>query len=272
MASILLTGADGYLGSRFAACLHRQNRAFDRLSCRLHDIAPGCLPQRYVIHCAGKTSLSVGSDYVADNVLGTAALMRGLQADARVVFVSSRKVYPPIANVWLDEDHLTAPSDAYGQSKLAAEQCIKQSGHKFVIFRAGAMFGHPEKVAKFPDQAVRAACAGQAITLAQPARQEDYLDVDVMAERLLQACCDGSHWGQIYNVSGPMRDLSDIINALNQACLETLGRAITIHHAHFPIPRFPWLNDDRLQATFPKLRQADDKQIFIRMLRAQNAF
>lgn len=269
MDKILLTGAGGYLGSRVAAHLRRCNKAFDSLPCRLHEIEPGTLHYRYVIHCAGKNAQSGDVDYHAANALGTRFLLAGLGASARVVFVSSRKVYAQTDNVCVDENGQTCPSDDYGKSKLNAERYLKDSSSACVVFRAGGMFGHPHRCGRFADQALRAALSGHTIALATPSRQEDYLDVDLMAELLTAACADGLHWGHQYNVTGPVRSLDSMLGALDRVCQELLFRPISVRPTPLAVPRFPWLDNRKLEAHFPWFQQLDDAQIFRRMLTAQ---
>lgn len=270
-ANLLLTGASGYLGSRVADLLRREGVAFDALSGRLQDIAPGSLRYRHVLHCAGVTSLRGTPDFAETNTWGTACLLRGLAPDAQVVFVSTRKVYPRRADTCADESLAPDPWDDYGASKLEAEHLLHASGRKVVIFRAGAMFGHPARESKFPDLALQAALAGQCVTLATPPRCEDYLDVEQMARAMVRVCGDGPHWGRTFNITGPVRPLDGIVDALNRACLAVLGRTVAVRRQPMPAPIFPWLDVCRLHAFFPGLQQPDDEAIFTRMLRARLA-
>jgi len=269
MDKILLTGAGGYLGSRVAVHLQRCNKAFDILACRLHEIEPGTLHYRYVIHCAGKNSQSGDVDYYAANVLGTRFLLAGLSNNARVVFVSSRKVYSQTDNACVDEQGETYPSDPYGASKLDAERCLKDRSKEFVVFRAGAMFGHPHRCGRFADLALRAALSRHTISLATPSRQEDYLDVDLMAALLTAACEDGLHWGHQFNVTGPVRSLDSIVGALDRVSLELLSAPISVRLTPLAVPRFPCLDNRKLHAHFPWFQQLDDEHIFRRMLTEQ---
>lgn len=281
MDALLLTGAGGYLGSRVACALRRAGRAFDVLPGRLEDIVPGSLPHRTVIHCAGKTSGSSPTDLERANRHGTDCLLAGLGVGrgrrpgpaARLVFVSTRKVYPQPDDgaAALTEAHPPAPWDAYGASKLAAEDAIRASGLPYVLFRAGSMFGHPTQTRKFPDQALRAALADRPVTLATPPRQEDYLDVERMAALLLLAAQDGPHWNHTFNVTGPVRDLAALVDGLCQAWHALRATPLALRTAPFPVPRFPWLDNGKLDAFFPACRQLDDRQIFRRMLLAADA-
>jgi len=60
-----------------------------------------------------------------------------------------------------------------------------------------------------------------------------------------------------------------MLNALDRASLEVLATPITVRSVPFPIPRFPWLDNGKLQAYFPAFKQVDDQQIFRRMLQAR---
>lgn len=265
----MLTGASGYLGSRVAALLRQQGIAFDVLAGRLQDIEPGSLHHSHVLHCAGATARSRVPDFAKANAYGTQCLLRGLGAHARVVFVSTRKVYPQMADTCIDEGRAPAPWEAYGASKLEAERLLHASGRGVVIFRAGAMFGHLLRTSKFPDIALQAALANEPVTLATPARCEDYLDVDLMAQMMINACSNGPHWGHTFNITGPVRPLDGIMDALNRACLSELGRPLRVLRQPMPIPPFPWLDRGKLTAYFPGLTQAADDLIFARMLRAR---
>lgn len=266
MVELLLTGARGYLGSQVADYLRQQGIAFDVLDGRLHDMAPASLRYRCVVHCAGKTNRSVNSNYMEDNAVGTERLLAGLDPKARVVFVSSRKVYPRMADATIDENCNTAPWDEYGASKLLAECRIRSSGRQFVIFRAGTMFGHGTQVGRFGDLALQMVLEGRTLSLATPDRPEDYLDVEMMADILVQATQDGPHWNHIFNISEPVRSLHGLVADLNGVCEEVLGVSVAVQHIPLPIPVFPWMNGLKLKTYFQRTQQLDDKNIYRRML------
>lgn len=266
MVPLLLTGATGYLGSRVAAAIDRAGLACDVLSQRLETIEPNSLAgYRTVLHCAGALRNRPEQQQTA-NVDGTGALLRGLAPNCRVVFVSSRSVYPATGHVSVDESQQPRPWDGYGTSKLLAEMALKDSGRPFVIFRSSALFGHPYRSGTFPDHAVDHALAGNSIELATPDRQIDYLDVDMLAELLLRACANGKHWGQIFNVAGPSRSLTEMIETLQNRLLEVVGLRASINAVDIAIPQYPLLDSRRVQSCFPNCSQASDSMIFSRML------
>ena len=78
------------------------------------------------------------------NRLATAELAETAQRMGvqRLVFASSiRAQCGPVASSVLDETHAPQPTDAYGRSKLAAEQAIRASNVPFTILRPVLIYG-----------------------------------------------------------------------------------------------------------------------------------
>lgn len=268
MDSILLTGSQGYLGSRVAAALTFAGISFRSLDRRLESITPASLSCRTVIHCAG--ALRNNAEHMfATNAEGTHHLVRGLAQDARIVFVSTRSVYPRAGLRLVDERQAVDPADDYGASKLAAEECIRASGKDFVIFRASTLFGHPGRAGSFPDHALDQTLEGHPVQLARPDRDVDYLDVDVLAQLLVAASGNGDHWGQVLNVAGPPRSLGDMIHTLDRVLVAHAGRSATIDPTPMPLPDYPLLDTTRCRKLFPAVRQDLDDAIYARMLRGR---
>jgi nucleoside-diphosphate-sugar epimerase len=268
MDTILLTGATGYLGSRVASALDAAGAAFTTLGTKLEGITPKSLHHPIVVHCAGALR-NKGDRLHAANVTGMQHLLRGLSRPARVIYVSTRSVYPLAGHHPVDENTAPAPWDAYGETKLAAETLLTESGHDFVIFRASALFGHPTRSGTFPDFALDHACASRPVHVAIPDRVEDYLDVDHMASVIVSACGPGAHWGKVINISGPARSLTGMIETMADRCKDQTGNTVDIRLAEIPVPRYPLLDHGRLTALFPSMHQAADDTIFTRMLRGR---
>lgn len=267
MASVLLTGATGYLGSRVGAALGAAGIPFQVLPGRLEDIRPASLQGLdAVIHCAGALRRRA-SNLESANSQGTRCLLEGLSPRTRIIFISSRSVYAGNGHEAVDERAPTTPRDDYGASKLSAERAIQSSGREFVIFRASGLFGHPERAGIFLDHALETALAGGRVTLATPDRQEDYLDVDVMARLMVAALAEGPHWGRVLNAAGPMRSLSGTVADLAGAIESLCGRSVDIDRRAIPLPAYPLLATGSLQQLFPGITQSSDKDIFARMLR-----
>lgn len=139
MKSILLTGASGFLGRELLKRLKGAHR-FVRKSSGMKDEFVGDITDRdsvaravsgsgVVVHAAAVVKGS-RSDYKRVNVEGTRNLVEAaVKAGIRhFVFVST---------ILAAYERTTA----YGRSKLAAEEIVRNSGLPFTIFRVSIMYG-----------------------------------------------------------------------------------------------------------------------------------
>ena len=157
---VLVTGGAGYIGSHtlvellgqgHAACVVddfsngapaaiERVRALTNAPLELHEadirdtaaltrIARGFAPEA-VVHFAGLKavgeSVARPVDYYDVNVSGTLSLLRAMEAAGcgRIIFSSSATVYGEPVYLPYDEDHPTAPTSVYGQTKLMAERIL----------------------------------------------------------------------------------------------------------------------------------------------------
>lgn len=162
---IMLTGGAGYIGSHTCVALIRAGYSpliFDNF-CNAHPevlnrirritgvsptVVRGDVCDREalakafathrcsaVIHLAGRKSVveSVSQPlaYYENNVAGTLALLQAMLAAHvhRLVFASSATVYGKPLYLPLDEDHPLAPTNPYGQTKLAVERMLADLAH-----------------------------------------------------------------------------------------------------------------------------------------------
>lgn len=153
---ILVTGASGFIGSRFCELARAAGydvTAFMRPRQRsarypAPDVVFGRLPYDvperawkdvdYVVHLAGATTGQDDAENHAINVEGTRVLLEQAKVHAKIkrfVFVSSQSA------------HKDAVS-AYGKTKLIAEGLVSHSGLPYAIVRPGLVFG-PGKVGLF---------------------------------------------------------------------------------------------------------------------------
>ena len=167
---ILVTGATGFVGSHLCSRLKTENRELrcserNRFSIEnsvvVGDIGPDtpwgeALPNVYtVVHLAARAHIMKDEvpdpleEYRKVNVDGTLNLARQA-AEAgvkRFIFISSIKVngeQTPL-NEPFTEEHTPAPEDAYGISKLEAEQGLQklasETGMEVVIIRPPLVYG-----------------------------------------------------------------------------------------------------------------------------------
>jgi nucleoside-diphosphate-sugar epimerase len=143
---ILVTGASGFIGRHLVAALAGEGRAMralvrsDSAAERVREVAPdaelaygdvadadalkaAAADCELVYHLAG-TYRGSPAELHRSHVSGTARVLRTIDPQARVVYVSSTSVYG-----WNQDwpaDHATPPrpTSAYGQAKLAAERLV----------------------------------------------------------------------------------------------------------------------------------------------------
>jgi len=162
----LITGGSGYLGSHLSKALKEAgwhvvifdlvppaHRYYDYWChgniCDNNDLFTLFDSYQFdtVFHLAGRIevgeSMKHPTEFWYNNVAGTANLLRRMQSSNtnKIIFSSTAAVYEPkLLGSWnkymIHENHpLTNNNSVYGNTKLACEQMIKDSGMKYGIFR-----------------------------------------------------------------------------------------------------------------------------------------
>lgn len=131
---ILLTGSTGFLGTRIAEELQLRGLAWRPLRVRLHQMLPADLEgASIVIHCAGLTPgrSCRNQDFFEVNAAGTSRLLEQCEQSGvrRFIYISSMGVKFP---------------SAYAQSKLLAEERVKQSRLEWLVLRPAHLYGPHE--------------------------------------------------------------------------------------------------------------------------------
>ena len=165
--TVLVTGSDGFVGRHLVPYLAAQGYrviAASRAASIFEDpnVVSAALPDlsepfdwqpllkqcNAVVHLAGIAhSLAADTLYDRINHRATADLARAaLQSGKHLVFVSSILAQTgSFSDHDLTEDDLPKPNNAYGRSKLAAEQAIRAAGGSFTILRPVVIYGEGEK-------------------------------------------------------------------------------------------------------------------------------
>jgi UDP-glucose 4-epimerase len=165
--SVLVTGCDGFIGCHLVPYLSAQGykviaasraaRAFEApniVVARLPDLStpfdwqPLLHDCDAVVHLAGIAHTFAKEDqYDRVNHQATARLAQAAHRNGtHLVFVSSIAAQSgSFSERELTEDDPPLPDNAYGRSKLAAEDSIRASGCSFTILRPVAMYGSGEK-------------------------------------------------------------------------------------------------------------------------------
>lgn len=161
---VLLTGATGFVGRHLIADLTQAGYAV-RVATRQPaaalpagieevvvgdiagpvDWAPALADVDAVVHAAGIAHAGPGipeARYDSVNTAATLTLAEAASAVGRFVFISSiRAQSGPTAPAVLTEDDAPRPEDAYGRSKLAAEQGLARLDRPWVALRPVLVYG-----------------------------------------------------------------------------------------------------------------------------------
>lgn len=178
-----------------------------------------------IVHLAGIAHTGPGiadAVYERINHLGTMHLAHAAEAAgaAHFVFVSSvRAQSGPTADRVLTENDTPHPSDAYGRSKLAAEQSLRAMKLPHTILRPVLIYG-PDVKGNLATLAKLAALPVP-LPLAGLTRQRSLLGIDGLIGAIVLALRNPATIGQTYLVADPAPlSVAEIVTALRRG----LGR------------------------------------------------
>jgi len=168
---VLVTGAAGHVGKHLIPALLAKNygvrvavlnaeearEAFKDAPLEIMELDLGSAEQPAfdtiakgvdaVVHMAavGVVNSSIGREKIfAVNVEATKKLLRACKKSdgfKRFVFISSSALYHHPFRLPIEESDVPSPGNAYGESKVAAEQAVRESGVPFVILRPVVIYG-----------------------------------------------------------------------------------------------------------------------------------
>lgn len=136
---ILLTGANGFLGSFIKAALETKGNLIslgtshnNNIVCDLSNNIPEIPNVDVVIHAAGRAHVVPGTEtekemFFKVNVDGTKNLLKALEKSnglKKFIFISSVSVYGLFEGKLINEQTPLNATDPYGKSKIAAENLI----------------------------------------------------------------------------------------------------------------------------------------------------
>jgi UDP-glucose 4-epimerase len=253
VSRLLVTGASGFIGRAVIAAFAAEGRAVRAAARRPLPSVPDCVEAvqhgdlaqpvdwrplldgvDQVVHLAGiaHTGRGVASAlYDAVNREATAQLCAAAAAAGirHFVFVSSiRAQIGAAADHALTESDPTLPSDAYGRSKLAAEQAVHASGVPFTILRPVLLYG-PGAKGNFALLA-RAAASRWPLPLKDFKNRRSFLAIDNFIAALSFVLATPATIGETYVVADPgvPPQLAEVIATLRR----TKGK----HPRLWPLP------------------------------------
>lgn len=264
MASVLLTGASGYLGAAIGAELREHGIAYDVLPCRLEQLEEkSLLGYQKVIHAAGAPRHRGPTANEQSNRIGTGRMLAALDGSPEILFISSRLVYGHQPGCTCNEEDPAQPSDVYGLTKLAAERYIRESRFPHAILRIPGLIGEsPAGIGhNFFAEALRCFMSGEIVTRFTPDRRHDNLDV-----RALAKVCSG--WANdscrlpegVTNITGVSRSLHGTLAEFAAAAKRFGGRPICEDRHASEMP-WPFMSDERFRREVGEISQRSDTEI-----------
>ncbi|HMQ48389.1 MAG TPA: NAD-dependent epimerase/dehydratase family protein [Saprospiraceae bacterium] len=150
MKTLLLTGANGFLGQEIQTCLKDEFQIItlgrspeSTVICDLAKQVPAIpLAIDIVVHCAGKAhivprSSSEKEDFFKVNTAGTQHLLKGLEQLPRlpeqIIFISTVAVYGLDSGELITEEAPLLGESPYAKSKIAAEKELLDWGHRHQV-------------------------------------------------------------------------------------------------------------------------------------------
>lgn len=160
--NVLVTGAEGQLGKALSALVTTgKNRCQDTFlfaGRQVLDLTDGEAvseffaghPVDVVINCAAYTNVDraeteCAAAYAVNRDAAARLAVACRNAGATLIHISSDYVFSGEASVPYTEDAKTVPATVYGQSKLAGEKAVTDSGCDYIIVRTSWLYGSDGK-------------------------------------------------------------------------------------------------------------------------------
>ena len=261
MKTVLVTGADGFVGQHLCAALSRAGMQPFALSGDIRDresiVRQLCAAEPDgIVHLAALASVASSWDTQSEvwdvNATGTDTLVSAIRErapQARVLAVSSAEVYGivPENEQPIVETREPAPRSPYAVSKLAAEAPVLHSGLDAVVARPFPHLGPGQDerfaIASFAGQIARIERGGQepVLRVGNLDARRDLLDVRCVAEAYV-AVLQGQLTGLVNVASGVAWRIGDVLDRL--LALSTVRIAIEIDPARLRPADVPLLAGD----------------------------
>jgi dTDP-4-dehydrorhamnose reductase len=160
---ILVLGASGYVGGAVHQALSRRHEVTGTSGS--HPV-PGLVP--LVLHFAGVADLSVAEN---DPALATALNVRSTEVvldaiEGKLVFISTDNVFPGTAEQYTEDDE-RSPVNAYGRSKVAAEDAVL-AARRHLVIRLPLMYGPSPYADRFLDRLAKPVTSAQTDVVCAP--------------------------------------------------------------------------------------------------------
>jgi GDP-4-dehydro-6-deoxy-D-mannose reductase len=232
MNKILITGAQGFLGSVLRQRCTLAGNAVLGLGAEEGDIADSSTCRRYneeavshVFHLAAKTfvpdSWTKPMDFYRTNVMGTENVLEFCRRKNVPLTYVSAFVYGNPSSLPIAEEHPVVPNNPYAHSKYLAEQlCEFYSAHyqvKITVIRPFNIYGAGQAGRFLIPHVVRQVLHEDVIKVKDLRPKRDYVYVDDVADALMLTLGPSAAYS-VYNIaSGGSLSVQEIIDIVQQA-------------------------------------------------------
>src|SRR6202167_1094965 len=210
---VVITGAAGFIGSRFAEVLLDARVSFVEGSITDADVTDDQLRGAHaVVHLAAEShvdrSITGARAFYETNVIGTHQLLESARGGdvQRFVHVSTDEVYGSIGDGSWREDHILEPNSPYSSAKagsdLAALAYHRTFGLNVMVTRCSNNYGPRQFPEKLIPLFVTNLFDGNKVPLyGDGLNVRDWLFVDDHCRGILRVL-EGGRAGEIYNIGG----------------------------------------------------------------------
>lgn len=226
---ILVTGANGFIGSNLAHALELDGCNVIRFSLSDGDIAHAGLDYSgigHVFHLAARTSVPESwrapSDFYETNVLGTVNVLELCRRIGASLTYLSSYIYGPPLRLPINEEHPVRAFNPYSSSKILAEEAARFYACSFrvpvTIIRPFNIYGPGQTNAFLIPMIIQQALSPEtrSIEVADDRPKRDQLFVSDLVELLLRTMDGGGlrtyNAGSGYSVGIP--EITSIVNGL----------------------------------------------------------
>lgn len=153
--NVLVTGANGQLGSELKALTGRMNLPFRFMFTDVNDLDVTNRDEvarfvdehriRYIIHCAAYTAVDkaeadIEKAYLLNEKAVENIAVAALEVGAKVIHISTDFVFDGSARIPYKESDEPKPLSVYGKSKLKGEQALQAVGGDWIILRTSWLY------------------------------------------------------------------------------------------------------------------------------------
>lgn len=249
MASVLVTGARGFIGRALCASAGLAPYRVIALSRADGDLADsatlkGVVPTSRVVHLAGRVSVpeswSNPADFHRANLLSTLNVLEYCcEHDAALVFISAY-LYGIPERLPVSETSPPRPNNPYALSKHLAEQACefyaRHRGVSVTVLRPFNIFGPAQRPDFLIPHILRQVAAGDRVVVDDLAPRRDYLFVDDLVEAIVRSL-DAKWEHEVINVgSGRSHSVGELIAAIQDVAQTRLPVVCADKPRHNEIP------------------------------------